>query len=347
MTSNQPPVSPSILGSDLESVSAAAKQLLQMEAVDQLRLSESKGLIALLSELLQEMCEERNRELRKYAREFEELSGAAGGWRRGHNGNSCNNEQLVRLVNFLWEQLLDLLPTSKDRLTQPLIVNDTFDIKLSFYARTPPPDIRTQRPCIHPFSFTFPANRCYLVDSDWYSTWEIWTDTESPNGSGKRVHPGPIDNTALVDTWRLKRSLVPYFTVTCLRETEFLCLVSWYGMSEGSEAVHVGGMEIDLYPLTIRSCIYGAASDHQRIVCIPKNRPMSELVDKIKFIFGIHSDIETKVFIYFNKSKFSHFADTSRQSNQLFHGQIIQLQMKERNGMWAERSDIVPACFSH
>ena len=347
MASNKPLVSPSLLGSDLESVSAAAEQLLLTEAVAQWQLSDSEGLTSLLSELLQEMCEERRRELRQYSREFEQLSGVAGGWRRGQHGNSCNNEQLVRLGNFLWEQLLDLLPTSDDRLTQPLIVNDTFDIKLYFYARTLPPDRRTQRSCSDPLSLTFPANSCYLVDSDWHSTWETWTDPESPKSSEKRVHPGPIDNAALVDTWRLKRSLVHNFTVTYLREAEFLCLVSWYGMLAGSEAVLVGGVEIDLYPLTIRSCIYGGASDRHRTVCIPKYRPMSELVDKIKFVFGIHSDVETRVFIYFNKSKFSHFKDTSQQSNQLFHGQIVQLQVVEADGTWAERSDIVLACYSH
>ena len=346
MTSEQPLVPPSLLGSDLGSVSAAAEQLLLTEAVAQWQLSESEELISLLSEVLQEMCEERERELRRYSREFEQLSGVAGGWRRGQQGNSCNNEQLVQLGNFLWEQLLDLLPTSEDRLVQPLIVNDTFDTQLYFYARIPAPDRRTQKTCQNPLSLMYPANSCYLVDPDWYSTWSTWTDAEPPKVSDKSNDPGPIDNAALVDTWRLKRSLVPYFTVTCLIDTEFLCLLSWYGMSAGSEAVRVGSAETDLYPLTIRSCIYGGAHDHHRIVCIPKNRPMSELVSKIKFVFGLLPDVETRAFIYFDKTKFSHFKDTTQQSNQLFHGQIVQLQRVEPDGTWAERNDIVNSRYS-
>ena len=325
---------------DLDTVTERVEQVLMEEATSKCQLSESD--IPLACTVIQEMGKERYKQLSVFAREFAEISGATFGWRRGPYGDSCNNSHVISLGNFLWEELLALLPTSRDKLTQPVIVHDTFNIQLWFFMKEKAPDKRTQRLCIDPLSTVISTNDCYLINSDWFSCWKRWVN--SCENEVARLHP--IDNEALVDIWRVRRSLIPHFTVTCLIERDFIRLLSWYTLSKRSMAIYVKGSELDLYPLTIRSCVYGATCSNHRIVCITKGKPVRELVDKIKFCFGIGSNIETRVFFYFNKSKFYHFKDTSMSSAQLFHGQIVQIQVIGRDGTWEERDDVISDVYS-
>lgn len=328
------------LSPDLDTVTERVEQVLIEEAKSKYQLSESDLLLACT--VIREMGQERYKQLSIFAREFAEISGATCGWRRGPYGDSCNNSHVISLGNFLWEGLLALLPTSHDRLTQPVIVHDTFNIQLCFFMKEKPPGKRTQRMCIDPLSTVTTANDCYLINSDWFSCWKKWVN--SCEDEEDRIRP--IDNKALVNIWRVRRSLIPHFTVTCLRGKEIIHLLSWYTLSKQSMAIYVKGSELDLYPLTIRSCVYGATCNNHRTVCITKGKPVRELVDKIKFCFGICSNIETRVFFYFNKSKFYHFKDTSKSASQLFHGQIVQIQVIGRDGTWEERDDVIPDIYS-
>ncbi|KAI6655746.1 hypothetical protein LOD99_1888 [Oopsacas minuta] len=334
-----PHLVPPLLSSDLDSVSKRVEEILMTEALSQYHLSERE--IYLMTEMLGEMCRERDRELRMYSLEFSELSGAAGGWRRGRKGDSSNNPHLISIGEFLWDALLALIPTSPDRLTQPVIVNDTFDTKLCYYVKMTPPNKRTQRSLIDPLSTSLTSDSCYLINSDWYSNWETWVDSKNV-----KRNPTPIDNRDLRDNWRLTRSLIPHFTVKCLRDNEFIHLLSWFGLLANSIAVYVKGSELDLYPITIKSCVYGGASNLYRNVCITKDEPVRVLVDKIKFCFGIESNVETRVFIYFDRHRFYQFEDTSRPTAQLFPGQIVQLQIIRSDGTWEERSDVIPDIYS-
>ena len=329
-----------LISPDLWRVGETAKELLLTDLLPAVHLWAPDETPSLVSEVVRELCEQRVQELRLFAEEFSLLSGAGCGWRRGQDGDSSNNSTLVSLGSFLWSQLLALTPYSPDRLPQAVVAHHEFHTRLWFYVRSPPPDLSKQHSLIDADTDT--GSGRFLISCRWYDKWVALTNMGDGKKSGAKL--GPIDNSSLREEgWKLRRSLLHSLTVGIIGGREWSCLLSWYGLAQGSMVV-CGHNELglELYPITILSCVHGAPPSLYRRVSVGSNQPLNELVEKVKYQYGVAREKESRLFVYFNRNSFYRVQDLSELASvRLFNGQIVQLQLQLADGTWEERNDVI------
>lgn len=187
----------------------------------------------------------------------------------------------------------------------------------------------------------------YLLESDWYHRFQQFIGLEDPDGMV--CHPGPIDNSALLDNQGdLKKGLLEHDDYVLITENVWKKLHSWYGIVKGQtpivrKVIPIGMFSqtfvVEIYLLELKIATVENLSNpvtHK----FSKSDSIKKISDFARDYFKIPSDIEIKLLTNFkqgnnNSISFDPLCFTSTVADEnLTDGQVILVQTKANPSEW-------------
>uniref|UniRef100_UPI00398F4D5B ubiquitin carboxyl-terminal hydrolase 11-like n=1 Tax=Pristiophorus japonicus TaxID=55135 RepID=UPI00398F4D5B len=179
-----------------------------------------------------------------------------------------------------------------------------------------------------------------LIEQRWFERWKEYVDSGDQNAF---THPGPIDNTKLLEageTHTLKENLIENEDYILLRSDAWDKLVSWYGQPEGQEpierkVVKLSCTKVEVYLVDLALCQY---RNMDELVTVSFSR--ADTIDKIhkemRRVFEAQVDEETRLWMRNLDGSCERLRNPQSNVNSmcLCSGQTLIMESRNQDGTW-------------
>ena len=187
----------------------------------------------------------------------------------------------------------------------------------------------------------------YLIHIRWFKQWKRfvgYNNWDRGRMGDLCLKPGPIDNTLLTESGKLRRKQVDEIDYKLVPEEAWNMLLSWYGMTEDSVAIKryvveygkfVKQCKVEIYPLELKCCLYPKESEY-RIVTLSRFDTVQTLENKIREIYDIDSRKQTRLYNTYMTCTYELITDLTKEAQDvgLFDGQCVLLEVRSEDGSW-------------
>ncbi|XP_073993837.1 ubiquitin carboxyl-terminal hydrolase 4-like isoform X2 [Rhodnius prolixus] len=143
----------------------------------------------------------------------------------------------------------------------------------------------------------------YLIYSKWMSCFKQFIGLEKTGGSPVS-HPGPIDNSNLLDEeGELRKALVDKMDYEVVPAECWNLLVQWYGLYKNQQPVSrkvimiaPSYLSIEVYPVELK-CFKNAESKKPTRLIVSKEDSLSKLNNDLKKMFNINQNTNTRLLL--------------------------------------------------
>jgi ubiquitin carboxyl-terminal hydrolase 4/11/15 len=200
-----------------------------------------------------------------------------------------------------------------------------------------------------------PGDVWYLVESYWFKQWERYvgrgTDNEKTTVGSATMFPGPIDNGPILDQnsvtgeYSLKPDLLDELNYVLVPEEAWQNLKEKFGVRPGqpeiSRVVVESGMfvkqkKIEVYPLSIDTCLYNAENDVKKLV-ISRTKTYDNFLKTIREAFKLNDNQNFRLVIKHadgNTEILNVANDVTLQDSGLYSGQTLVVDVQNIDRSW-------------
>ncbi|XP_046879026.1 ubiquitin carboxyl-terminal hydrolase 15-like isoform X2 [Hypomesus transpacificus] len=190
----------------------------------------------------------------------------------------------------------------------------------------------------------------YLVDSCWFKQWKKYVGYDSwekQQMGDQNVYPGHVDNAGLLrdgDVLAIKEHLIDELDYILVPTEGWNKLVSWYGLSEGQEAISrkvveqgmfVKHCKVEVYLTELKLCEDG---DMENLVTrrFSKADTIDVIEKEMRKLFSIPDERETRLWNKYMSNTFEPLnkPDSTIQDAGLYQGQVLVIEQKNEDGSW-------------
>ncbi|XP_062338789.1 ubiquitin carboxyl-terminal hydrolase 15-like isoform X4 [Osmerus eperlanus] len=190
----------------------------------------------------------------------------------------------------------------------------------------------------------------YLVDSRWFKQWKKYVGYDSwekQQMGDQNVYPGHVDNSGLLrdgDVLAIKEHLIDELDYILVPTEGWNKLVSWYGLSEGQEAISrkvveqgmfVKHCKVEVYLTELKLCEDG---DMENLVTrrFSKADTIDVIEKEMRKLFSIPDERETRLWNKYMSNTFEPLnkPDSTIQDAGLYQGQVLVIEQKNEDGSW-------------
>ena len=191
------------------------------------------------------------------------------------------------------------------------------------------------------------GQKWFLVHIRWFKQWKrfVGYDNWDRASAGDEVaRPGPIDNTSLLDSHKLRRHQVDEIDYKLVPEEAWRKLGAWYGIMPDSIPISrrvveygkfVKQCKVEIYPLELKACLYPKESEY-KIVRISRCDTIRVLEKKMRKVFEIESGKEVRIYNRYMTYTYELIKDLNLEAQDvgLFDGQCVLMEVRNQDASW-------------
>eukprot|EP00761_Pharyngomonas_kirbyi_P012405 gb/GECH01012432.1/.p1 GENE.gb/GECH01012432.1/~~gb/GECH01012432.1/.p1 ORF type:complete len:861 (+),score=178.12 gb/GECH01012432.1/:1-2583(+) len=186
----------------------------------------------------------------------------------------------------------------------------------------------------------------YMLSTKWWKDWSKYVGYD-PIATKEAKHPGPIDNTPLLNGDKLKRQLAEYYEYHLVSETEWNQFLEWYG---GGPAIPrqviqegISERKVEVYPLplklmTLHPQTHKPDATNIKSIEISKSETVANLKQRALDTFAIQLEPNrrSRLHIYYGPGSMKVIDKKSKTLEDAFlvPGTRVLLEVQSSSGDW-------------